>query len=98
MADEDGDVTIRIRVDGGPMPGGMLDQMMRDQGVLVVSRSSATEERGWESAVEAAAAITTLVVEGGLPAIKAAMAVFRKRFPKAEVEAENDTGAPIGYL
>jgi len=98
MADEGDDVIIRIKVDGGPMPGGMLDQMMREHGVRVVSRFSAKEERGWESAVEAAAAITTLMVEGGRPAIKAAMALFRKRFPKAKVEAEDDDGTPIGYL
>lgn len=90
MADEEDDVTIRIRVDGGPMPGGMLDQMMREQGVRVVSRSSAKEERDWESAMGAAAAITTLVVEGGRPAIRAALALFRKRFPKAKVEVDGE--------
>jgi hypothetical protein len=98
MADVGDDVIVRIKVDGGPMPGGMLDQMMREHDVRVVSRFSAREERSWESAVEAGAAITTLVVEGGRPAIKAAMALFRKRFPKAKVEAEDDEGTPIGYL
>jgi hypothetical protein len=92
MADEGDDVIIRIKVDGGPMPGGMLDQMMREQGVRVVSRSSAREERSWESAMEADAAITTLVVDSGRPAIKAAMTLFRKRFPKAKVETEDDKG------
>ena len=79
------------------MPGGMLDQMMREEGVRVVSRSRAKEERDWESAMGAAAAITTLVVEGGRPAIRAALALFRKRFPKAkvEVDGESDDG---GFL
>jgi hypothetical protein len=96
MADDD--VTVTIRVGGGVMPGGWLDQDMREHDVRVVSRTVGTEDRGWESAVEAAAAITVLVVEGGWPLIKGAIAVWRRRFPDTSAEVEDDQGQPIGYI
>jgi hypothetical protein len=96
MAD---DVMVTIRVDGGVMPGGMLDQMMREQGVLVTSRSAGTEERGgiaWSA--DAQMAVTALVVNGAPVAIKAALATFRKRFPKAMIEIEDDGPDDGGFL
>ena len=92
----DDDVTaVTIRVEGGPMPGGMLDQLMREQGVWVVHRSDRTAKR-WENIVEltgAIADITVLVVQGGRPAIRAALSTFRKRFPDVKVEVQ-DGGEP----
>ena len=66
------------------MPGGTLDQMMREQGVRVVSRSSATEERDWESAIGAAAAITTLMVEGRQACDQGRAGVVQEAVPQGE--------------
>jgi hypothetical protein len=82
MADEEVRRTIRIR--GGPLPAAMLGQMMRLEGVRIVSRTAEPEKPG----------IISLVVEGPPGAIALSLAAFRRRFPGTSVDVQGENGKP----
>jgi hypothetical protein len=98
------DVKVTIRIDGGLMPMRALDQMMRGQDVTVTGRKITgrpgddVERRGIAWSTDTQAAVATLVVNGAPAAIRAALALFRKQFPKATIDAKDDEGTPFGYL
>ena len=84
MADE---VTTTIRFDGGPMPAGVLAQMLGEAGVRVDRMPDGEVERrgvGWSADLQSA--MSQIVATGGAVAIAAAVGRFRARFPKAKVE------------
>ena len=92
MSDE---ATVKVRVDGGSATVGLLDQIMREQGVQVTGRTAGTDKvyHLFMADLEAAAAVAdlgVLTVHGARPAIKTALKLFRKRFPQATVEVEVD--------
>ena len=85
MADE---VTTTIRFDGGPMPAGVLAQMLGEAGVRVDRMPDGEVERrgvGWSADLQSA--MSQIVATGGAVAIAAAAGRLKRGFSAASITA-----------
>ena len=89
---------VVIRLDG-PVPASALESVLEEHGVSAEPVSDdRVAERGIDWLADTQNVVTTIVAAGGTAAIGAAIAAFRKRFPKAKVKVESgdvsDDGGP----
>jgi hypothetical protein len=81
------------------MPAGALEAMLRREGARAerIPGDGGVERRGIDWSADVQMTVSAIVATGSVAAIGAAVAAFRKRFPKAtvKVDAEPDDG---GFL
>lgn len=78
-------VTRRILLRGGAVPPSALAWKLEQHGVDVQPWEPPEEGRGLGTDI-----IIAIIVDGGIEAIKAGVAEFRRTFPRAHVEIEGD--------
>ena len=89
-----------ITVDGGLLGARALAQMLNDEGVRVVEDDAPreVERRGIDFSTDIQQAVVTLVVMGVPVAMRRAVAKYRKRFPRAKVEIQDESPDDGGLL